>query len=195
MKQFGQICINNAKWIIINIFFLLLPTVNLPLQIGKCTTRGTCTPVSEPLCQRVVQALKIRGKSSRLHWKKIEVLDFRFFVGDVISEVGFRPFWLRLPGCEQQPLERIFNSSFYWKLSYNLGLLRLWLAIYHFWFKSYGLKHQKINNYIKLLFQLGNYSIQIIIINQLGLAGSLEGLDSLLAQSTGKLWHCKVAWK
>jgi len=32
-----------------HIFFLLLLTLNVPLQIGKCTTRGTCTPVWEPL--------------------------------------------------------------------------------------------------------------------------------------------------
>jgi len=28
---------------------LLLPTLNVPLQIGKCTCRGTCTPGWEPL--------------------------------------------------------------------------------------------------------------------------------------------------
>ena len=32
-----------------HIFFLLLLTLNVPFQIGKCTTRGTCTPVWEPL--------------------------------------------------------------------------------------------------------------------------------------------------
>ena len=30
---------------------LLLPTLNVPLQIGKCTCRGTCTPGWEPLVQ------------------------------------------------------------------------------------------------------------------------------------------------
>jgi len=30
-------------------FSLLLLTLNVPLQIGKCTPTGTCTPVWEPL--------------------------------------------------------------------------------------------------------------------------------------------------
>jgi len=30
-------------------FFLLLLTLNVPLQIGKCTPGGTCTPGWEPL--------------------------------------------------------------------------------------------------------------------------------------------------
>ena len=40
-----------------------------------------------------------------LNWK---VLDFSFFVSDVISGVGLRPFWPRLSGPEHQPLEGIF---------------------------------------------------------------------------------------
>ena len=32
-----------------HIFFLLLLTFNILFHMGKCTTRGTCTPVSEPL--------------------------------------------------------------------------------------------------------------------------------------------------
>jgi len=32
-------------------FYLLLLTLNVPLQIGKCTPRGTCTPGCEPLLQ------------------------------------------------------------------------------------------------------------------------------------------------
>jgi len=32
-----------------HIFFLLLLTLDVPLQIGNCTTRDTCTPVWEPL--------------------------------------------------------------------------------------------------------------------------------------------------
>jgi len=31
-------------------FSLLLPTLNVPIQIGKCTLRGTCTPGWDPLC-------------------------------------------------------------------------------------------------------------------------------------------------
>jgi len=38
-------------------------------------------------------------------WK---VLDFEFFVGDIISGVGFKPFWLRLPGLGCQPPGGIF---------------------------------------------------------------------------------------
>ena len=30
-------------------FYLLLPTLNVPLQIGKCTPGGTCAPGWEPL--------------------------------------------------------------------------------------------------------------------------------------------------
>jgi len=30
-------------------FYLLLLTLNVPLRIGKCTIRGTCTPCWEPL--------------------------------------------------------------------------------------------------------------------------------------------------
>jgi len=29
--------------------YLLLLTLNVPLRIGKCTTRGPCTPGWEPL--------------------------------------------------------------------------------------------------------------------------------------------------
>jgi len=39
------------------------------------------------------------------NWK---VLDFKFFVGDIISGVIFRPFWPRLPGPGRQLLEGIF---------------------------------------------------------------------------------------
>jgi len=39
------------------------------------------------------------------NWK---VLDFEFFVGDVICGVGFRPFWLRIPGPGHQLLDGIF---------------------------------------------------------------------------------------
>jgi len=36
-----------------------------------------------------------------------------FFVGEVINRVGFRQFWLRLPGPAHQPLDGIiwFNFS------------------------------------------------------------------------------------
>jgi len=59
------------------------------------------------------------------YWK---VLDFGFFVGDVISGIDFRPFQLRLLGPGHQPLEEIFDTSFYWKVGYNLSLWSLWLA-------------------------------------------------------------------
>jgi len=42
------------------------------------------------------------------NWK---VLDLGFFVNDVISGVGFRPFWLRLPGPEPQLLDGIFLTQ------------------------------------------------------------------------------------
>jgi len=50
---------------------------------------------------------------------------FLFFVGDVISGVGFWPFWLRLPGPGHQSLDGIFDSNFYWKLGKNMSLLSL----------------------------------------------------------------------
>ena len=44
------IYINNLKWIMYkHIFFFLLLTLHVPFQIGKCTTRGTDTPVWKPL--------------------------------------------------------------------------------------------------------------------------------------------------
>ena len=43
------ICVNNLKWIMYKHFSLLLLTLNVPFHISKCTTRGTCTPVWEPL--------------------------------------------------------------------------------------------------------------------------------------------------
>jgi len=39
------------------------------------------------------------------NWK---VLEFRFFVGDTVSGVDFRLFWLRLPGPWRELLEGIF---------------------------------------------------------------------------------------
>jgi len=60
--------------------------------------------------------------------KYFESFGFRFFVGDVMSGVEFRLFWLRLAGPGTQTLEAIFDSSFYWKLRYNPSLLSLWLA-------------------------------------------------------------------
>jgi len=44
--------------------------------------------------------------SSSLDFFKTEKL--WVFVGDVISAVGFRPFWLMLPGPGHQPQEGIF---------------------------------------------------------------------------------------
>jgi len=49
---------------------------------------------------------------------------FCFFVGDIISGIGFWPFWLRLPGNWAPTAKRkIFESSFHCKLGYNLRLL------------------------------------------------------------------------
>jgi len=64
--------------------------------------------IFKPLCNSVTYQvvvlksysnLKRCGKSSRLdcNEKNWKVLDLGLFVGDVISGVGFRPFWLRLP--------------------------------------------------------------------------------------------------
>jgi len=45
--------------------------------------------------------------------EKIEkFLKFSFFVGDIISGVGFRPFWLRLCGPWHKLLEEIFWLKF-----------------------------------------------------------------------------------
>jgi len=35
--------------------------------------------------------------------------------GDVMTGIGFRPFWLRLPGSEPQPPDKFFDLIFYWK--------------------------------------------------------------------------------
>jgi len=40
------------------------------------------------------------------------VFDFGFFVGDIMSGVGFRTFWLRLPSFRCQPEEGIFWLKF-----------------------------------------------------------------------------------
>ena len=44
--------------------------------------------------------------------KILKSFGFCFFVGDVINEIGFRPFWLRLPGPGPQHLEGIFWIKF-----------------------------------------------------------------------------------
>ena len=44
--------------------------------------------------------------------KKLGRFRFEFFVGDVIIEASFRPFWPRLPGPGHQPL----NGNFWLKL-------------------------------------------------------------------------------
>jgi len=74
-------------------------------------------PWSRRLCKRAVQTFKWCSKFSGLHRKKMESFGFDFFVGDVISGIGFRPFWLRLPGSGIQPLNRSL-----WKF-----LLETWL--------------------------------------------------------------------
>jgi len=37
----------------------------------------------------------------------LETFGFRFFVGEVVSGMDFRPFWLSLPGTEHQLLKGI----------------------------------------------------------------------------------------
>jgi len=44
-------------------------------------------------------------------------LGFGFFVSDVISEEGFGPLWLMLPGLGPNRYTQGFRSSFHWKLS------------------------------------------------------------------------------
>jgi len=46
--MFTDICI--TIWKYINIFFPLLLTLNVPLQIDKCPPSGTCTLGWETLC-------------------------------------------------------------------------------------------------------------------------------------------------
>jgi len=63
------------------------------------------------------------GKSFSLHLKKLESFGFHFFVSDIVSWVGFRPFWLRSPGpkAKKQNLGKIFlypNSGFFFQISF-----------------------------------------------------------------------------
>jgi len=44
--------------------------------------------------------------------KKFLVLDFRFFVGDVISGEGFWLFWLRLPALGPDARWKYFDQVF-----------------------------------------------------------------------------------
>jgi len=44
--------------------------------------------------------------------KQFFVLGFRFYVGDIISEVDIWPFWLRLPGPWAQPLDGSISPKF-----------------------------------------------------------------------------------
>ena len=43
---------------------------------------------------------------------KLESFGFCFFVGDVISGIGFKTSWLTLPGPGPQPLDIIFLLNF-----------------------------------------------------------------------------------
>jgi len=47
-------------------------------------------------------------------------LGFKFFVSDIISGVGFRLLWLRLPDPGPNHKREVFHSSFYWKPGQNL---------------------------------------------------------------------------
>ena len=50
-------------------------------------------------------------------------------MGDVVSGVGLRPYWFRLPGPGCQQLDGIFWINFCWKRSYNLSILKVnWLS-------------------------------------------------------------------
>jgi len=66
-----------------------------------------------PLCNSIthqpVQTLRRCGKSFRLHW---ELRILFFFVGDVITGVGFRPFRLRFPGSEWHLLDGMVWPKF-----------------------------------------------------------------------------------
>jgi len=47
--------------------------------------------------------------------KKLESFRFGFYVGDIISVVGFRPFWPRLPGpganCSREFFTQVFMGN------------------------------------------------------------------------------------
>jgi len=43
-------------------------------------------------------------------------LGFKIFVGEVLSGVGFWPFWIRLFGLGPTCKRKVFRSGFYWKL-------------------------------------------------------------------------------
>jgi len=55
------------------------------------------------------------------HW---EVLDFGFFVSDVIIGIGFGIF-AKVNRPWAPTTKAIFDSSFQWELGYNLSLLSL----------------------------------------------------------------------
>jgi len=54
--------------------------------------------------------------------KKI-YLELFFFVSDVISEVGFWPFRLMLPGLGPNRQTEVFRWSFHWKIDKNRVLV------------------------------------------------------------------------
>jgi len=59
-----------------------------------------------------LELFKRCSKFSSLQRKKMGV-GFQVFVGDIKSEVGFRPLFLRLPGPGPQPLDGIFRLEFF----------------------------------------------------------------------------------
>jgi len=101
----------------------LLPG-SLPLNTARATvlaelcTHITTSQLHNPLSDCAREQFKPSKDIASLldcvekNWK---VLDFKFFVGNVKSGLGFRLFWLRLPGPEPQPLEGIFSLYFFRK--------------------------------------------------------------------------------
>jgi len=83
--------------------------------------------------------------------EKILVLSFSFFVGNVISGIGFWPFWLRLLGPGPQAHKG--NISLQFLLETRLeseSSFEPWIGFlaFLFLFKNYGLKNNKLINYL-----------------------------------------------
>ena len=60
--------------------------------------------------------------------KELESFGFGFFVGDVMSGVGLRIFGWDYLALGLNHKRQFFDSSFYWKLGYNVSCLSPWLA-------------------------------------------------------------------
>jgi len=62
----------------------------------------TCLPIALKSCSNVQKMREVFWNALK---KTLESFDFQVFVGDVISGIDFKPFWLRLPGPECEPLD------------------------------------------------------------------------------------------